>query len=172
MSEKAKRVGRRSLSKRRENLIQELWGDELEDLSIWNRKEHNGFTTIPRTLNYINRIIDHLAGAGSPVSQTYLTLWCRVFDEGFVEVRDKDSLAFESGFSGQRAVTTWLGRMKKLRDLGFISTRPGTSGEFHYVIMLNPLSVIKGAYESNGWAKDERYNALFSRMQEVGAEWE
>ena len=62
--------------------------------------------------------------------------------------------------------------MKKLRDIGLISTRPGTSGEFHYIIMLNPLSVIKEKYESNGWPKDERYNALFSRMQEVGAEWE
>ncbi|MXE70797.1 hypothetical protein FQ026_23100, partial [Escherichia coli] len=94
-----------SLSKRTENLIKELWGDELSELNIWNRKEHDGFTTIPRTLNYINRIIDHLAGTGSPVSQTYLSLWCRVFDEGFVEIRDKDALAFESGFSGQRAVT-------------------------------------------------------------------
>jgi len=172
MSEKAKKVGRRSLSKRRENLIKELWGDELPLLKIWNRKEHDGFTTIPRTLNYINRIIDNLSGVGSPVSQTYLSLWCRVFDEGFVEIRDKDSLAFESGFTGQRAVTTWLGRMKKLRDLGLISTRPGTSGEFHYVIMINPLYVIKTHYESVGNAKDERFNALFSRMQEVGADWE
>ncbi|XJI55116.1 hypothetical protein AB2F75_24300 (plasmid) [Escherichia coli] len=62
--------------------------------------------------------------------------------------------------------------MKKLRDLGLISTRPGTSGEFHYVIMINPLHMIKKTYESEGWVKDERYNALFSRMQEVGADWE
>ncbi|MCP5767825.1 hypothetical protein NL347_26725, partial [Klebsiella pneumoniae] len=84
MSERAKRSGRRSLSKRREELLEELWGEELDDLNIWNRAEHKGFTTVPRTLNYINRIIDHLAGTGSPVSQTYLSLWCRVFDEGFV----------------------------------------------------------------------------------------
>lgn len=30
MSEKAKKVGRRSLSKRRENLIKELWGMRLK----------------------------------------------------------------------------------------------------------------------------------------------
>jgi len=172
MSERAKKSGRRSLSKRREELLDELWGQELEDLNIWNRKEHDGFTTIPRTLNYINRIIDHLAGSGSPVSQTYLSLWCRVFDEGFVEIRDKDSIAYESGFNGQRSVTTWITRMKKLRELGLIKSKAGTSGEFHYVLMINPLSVIKNTYESNGWVKDERYNALFSRMQEVGAKWE
>ncbi|MDF3783758.1 hypothetical protein P3S16_24285, partial [Enterobacter hormaechei] len=74
--------------------------------------------------------------------------------------------------NGQRAVTTWMSRMKKLRELGLIKTKAGTSGEFHYVLMLNPLSIIKSHYESNGMSKDERYNALFSRMQEVGAKWE
>ncbi|XIX59785.1 hypothetical protein AB2E66_26590 (plasmid) [Escherichia coli] len=122
MSEGKKKVGKRSLSKKKRKSNKRALGDELSELNIWNRKEHDGFTTIPRTLNYINRIIDYLAGAGSPVSQTYLSLWCRGFDEGFVEIRDKDALAFESGFSGQRAVTTWLGRMKKLRELGLIST--------------------------------------------------
>ncbi|MDO1762416.1 hypothetical protein Q2336_25140, partial [Escherichia coli] len=62
------------------------------------------------------------------------------------------------------------GRMRKLRDLGFITTKPGTSGEFQYVILLNPLTVIKELYE--GKEKDERYNALVGRMQEVGAKWE
>ncbi|EBT5172101.1 hypothetical protein [Kluyvera ascorbata] len=172
MSERAKKAGKQSLAARRENLIQELWGNELDDLKIWNRKIHAGFSTIPRTLNYINRVIDSLAGSGAPVSQTYLSLWCRVFDEGLVEIRDKDALAFESGFSGQRATTTWMGRMRKLKELGFISTKPGISGEFHYVLMLNPLSVIKAKYENDGLPKDERFNSLFSRMQEVGADWE
>ncbi|MEQ3291564.1 hypothetical protein [Klebsiella oxytoca] len=170
MSEKAKRSGRRSLATKRENLLIGLWGEELEELNIWSRHEHDGFTTLPRTLTYINRILDFLGGSGSPLSQTYLALWCRVFDEGFVEIRDKDAFAYEAGFSGQRAVTTWSGRMKKLRDLGFITTKPGVSGEFQYVIILNPFPVIKDIYESK--EKDERYNALIGRMQEVGAKWE
>ncbi len=48
----------------------------------------------------------------SEKAKRYLALWCRVFDEGFVEIRDKEAFAYESGFSGQRAVTTWSGRMK------------------------------------------------------------
>lgn len=170
MSEKAKRSGRRTLAAKRENLIAGLWGDELEELNIWSRHKHDGFTTLPRTLTYINRILDFLGGSGSPLSQTYLALWCRVFDEGFVEIRDKEAFAYESGFSGQRAVTTWSGRMRKLKELGFILTKPGTSGEFQYVIILNPFPVIKNIYESK--EKDERYNSLVGRMQEVGAKWE
>ncbi|MEY0647575.1 hypothetical protein [Providencia manganoxydans] len=50
MSEKAKKAGRRSLAQRRDILINELWGDDLDDLNVWNRKIHDGFTTIPRTL--------------------------------------------------------------------------------------------------------------------------
>ncbi|EOY83881.1 hypothetical protein H232_5304 [Klebsiella pneumoniae UHKPC81] len=38
------------------------------------------------------------------------------------------------------------------------------------MILLNPLTVIKELYE--GKEKDERYNALVGRMQEVGAKWE
>ncbi|XJI55107.1 hypothetical protein AB2F75_24225 (plasmid) [Escherichia coli] len=58
--------------------------------------------------------------------------------------------------------------MKKLRDLGLISTRPGTSGEFHYVIMINPLHMIKKPMNQEGWVKDERYNALFSGCKKWG----
>lgn len=170
VSGRAKKAGRRTIATKRKSLLEDLWAGELENLNIWNRHEHDGFTTVPRTLTYVNRILDFLGGTGSPLSQTYLALWCRVFDEGFVEIRDKEGIAYEAGFSGQRAVTTWTGRMKKIRDLGFITTKPGTSGEFQYVILLNPLSVIKNLYE--GKEKDERYNALAGRMQEVGAKWE
>ncbi|MBU2023713.1 MAG: hypothetical protein KKA29_15500 [Gammaproteobacteria bacterium] len=171
MSERSKKSGRKKLSDKRYDLLCELWGEEhINSLNIWNRLEHDGFATIPRTLPYVNRILDALSDNGMPLSQTYLALWSRVFDEGLVEIRDKDSFAYEAGFTGQRAVTTWAGRMKKLRELGFIETKSGVSGEFQYVLILNPLSVIRAIYE--GKEKDERYNALFSRMQEVGAEWE
>lgn len=171
MTKKSERTGQKKLSERREELLLSLWGeDELEKLNIWNRNKHNGFTTIPRTLTYINRILDALSGTGTPVSQTYLALWCRVFDEGLVEIKDKDSFAYEAGFTGQRAVTTWTSRMRLLRDLGFIEAKKGASGEFQYVLILNPLSVIKKIYETKD--KDERYHALAGRMVEVGAKWE
>ena len=59
--------------------------------------------------------------------------------------------------------------MKKLFLIVAV-TKPGTSGEFQYVIILNPFPVIKNIYENK--EKDERYNALVGRMQEVGAKWE
>lgn len=167
---KNRKKQKKKLDERRKDLINELWGDELKTFNLWNRLEHDGFSTIPRTLPHIIRIIDALSGAGTPLGSTYVSLWCRVSDEGFVEIKDKDILAYEAGFGGQRAGTTWQGRMKKLSDLGFISAKPGLKGDFQYVLILNPLSVIKQIYGK--MTKDSRYHALFERMQEVGAEWD
>lgn len=169
MSEKSKKAGRKTLIAKREELINSLWGTERQD--SWNRHEHNGWATIPRTMPHICRILDNLSGSGSPLSQTYLALWFRVHDEGFVEVKDKESLAYESGFTGQRAVTTWTGRMRKLKEFGFIDSKKGTSGEFQYVLISNPLSVVKGIYESAEKGKDERFNTLAARLIEVGGVW-
>ena len=52
-SERAKKSGRRTLAAKRKTLLEELWGDELEQLKVWNRHEHDGYTTVPRTLTYI-----------------------------------------------------------------------------------------------------------------------
>ncbi|MFQ2154782.1 hypothetical protein [Aeromonas sanarellii] len=172
MSEKAKKVGRKSQAERRKALVEELWGDELEEIPIWTRHHNDGYATIPRTLPHVSRILDELSGSGSPLSQVYTALWCRVSDEGFIEIRDKDSLAYESGFSGQRAVTTWSGRMKKLQELGFISCKSGASGEYQYVLIVHPLVVIKKIYSEGKRVKDQRYHALAARVIEVGASWE
>lgn len=169
-SGKSQKAGRKTQAQRRVELINELWADE--SIVVWSRHDDDGYSTIPRTLPHICRILDDLSGSGAPLSQVYCALWCRVSDEGFVEIRDKNALAYESGFTGQRAVTTWLGRMKKLKELGFISCRSGASGDFQYVLLAHPLIVIRDIYEESGKQRDQRYNALAARIVEVGASWE
>jgi len=92
---------RRSISFRRRQIRTRLWPN-VNDEALWLRTRSVGFTTIPRTLPIINKILDKEAGKGFPVSTTYLALWCRVFDEGFVEIRNSRDLAHESGFGGPR----------------------------------------------------------------------
>ena len=129
MSVKSMKTGAAKLREKREKLKFELWGEELQVLKVWDRKKHNGFTTIPRVIPQLNRIMDKHSGKGKPVSSTYLSLWCNVFDEGFIEIKEKDRLAFESGFSSERAVTTWKLRMRELERLKFISSKSGANGE-------------------------------------------
>lgn len=167
MSAKSAKAGALKLVAKREKLKSDLWGSELDTLKIWNRKKHDGFTTIPRVIPQLNRIIDKHSGKGKPVASTYLSLWCNVFDEGFIEIKEKHRFAFESGFSGERAVTTWTARMRELERLKFISSKSGANGEFNYVLILNPLNAAKSLYDEGN--EDELYNALVGRMNDVGA---
>lgn len=170
MSARAIRIGQNKMAEKRKELIGLNWGKDLEKLELWDRRVDNGFSTVPRTLPYICRVIEHFAEKGKPLSQTYMALWCRMTDEGLIEIREKEALAYEAGFSGPRAVTTWASRMKVLVQEGFIDCRSGTSGDFHYTLMLHPLKVIRCKYEDQ--SLDDDYRRLVARMSDVGASWE
>ncbi len=170
MTKKSELVGKQKLQQQRIELRNTLWSGEIENISLWDRKTQNGFTTVPRTLPLLGKIMDKLSGTGKPVFSTYLSLWCNVFDDSFIEIEDKGRLAFEAGFSGSRAISTWLSRMRKLEELGFIKSKPGSNGEFNYIILVNPYSVIEDIY--NKTSKDDAYNALVARMIKIGAKFE
>ncbi len=159
----------RSADAKRVALRNTFWPD-ADDSSLWLRKQRTGFTTIPRTMNLIGRVMDQLSGKGFPLFSTYLTLWCRVYDEAFVEIRNDRELAFESGFSGTRGEVTWRARMRRLQELGFIDVRPGLASEFQYVLIWNPLQAIATAYERQNLSEDLAYSALKARLIEVGAD--
>lgn len=155
-------------ARQRIQLRNKLW-PEILDSQLWLRSQRVGFTTIPRTMALIGRIMDQLSGKGVPLTSTYLTLWCWVFDEGFVEIKNPKELAYESGFNGKRGEITWKNRMKKLESLGFILTKPGLFCEFQYVLILNPIKVIEKYYEDTK-SRDLAYNTLLSRLIKVGAD--
>ncbi len=170
MSTKSERARRESYTERRQKLMSRLWGEELSTLPVWFRKEQKGFTTMPRTMPYLIKIMDKESGKGKPLGPTYSALWYRVFDEGFLEIKEEKTLAYEAGFYSQRAVDTWKSRMKKLEELGFINTKASPQSDFGYVIIINPFKAIEKLYD--GKDKDGLYNALCARMVDVGAEWE
>jgi len=146
-------------------LRKELW-PKLNSDSLWNRKKKDGFTTLPRPMPHILQIIDSLADKGKPVSRAYLSLWCRVFDESMVVIQNEKDMASEGGFNGQRGVSTWRSRMSKLVDMGFIEVKPGSSGKYNYVLILNPYLIIR---KLKNKISEELYIPLFARAQDVGA---
>jgi hypothetical protein len=150
------------------DLRKECWPD-IDSKPLWNRKEKNGYTTMPRPMPQIFQIMDHLANKGKPVSLTYLSLWCRVFDESMIEIKSEKVMASEAGFTGERAVTTWHSRMKNLIEMGFIEAKPGQASKYQYVLILNPYVVINNL-KKGGKVPETLSLALFSRAQEVGAD--
>ena len=146
-----------------------LWPN-IDDLPIWNRQTSDGYTTVPRTLSQLGAIADALSGKGKPVMQTYLELWCRVYDNGFINLNRQQEIAFASGFSGQRAVATWRERMKRLQELQFIDIKEGPSGPYSYALILNPYWVIANhKHIKTKQLPQDRYVALFERVIEIGA---
>lgn len=144
-----------------------LW-PEISNQHIWYRLERDGFVTMPRAMPLIMRIMDHLAGKGIPVSLVYLDIWCRSFDEGFVQLNKPDEMAYYSGFSGQRALRTWKDRINRLAALGFISVKAGPSGPLSYALIFNPYHVISRA-NSAGELIDGMWEALIMRSSEISA---
>lgn len=144
-----------------------LWPN-INDRMLWGGPNVQGFSMVPRAMPLIMNIMDDLSGKGFPVGMTYLELWCRLRDEGFLALNRPEEMAFHAGFTGQRAVRTWKDRIKRLHELGFINVQPGPLGELSYAIFLNPYHVIKRAY-LDGQVSHAKWTALASRTLEIKA---
>lgn len=136
---------------------------------LWHRTINKGFTTIPKTMPMISKIMDEMT-KGAPVSSTYLTLWCNTWDNSFVVLNKHKEMANASGFGGQRGEHTWATRVKKLHELRFIDIKPGRSGPMSNVIIWNPHLILRWHYQRKTPGLSEAsYNALMEWALEIGA---
>lgn len=157
----------RKQKKQRLAWCKKFWPEVNAEADLWHRKRAVGFATLPRTMPHILAIIDALT-KGKPASLAYLTLWCRSTDEMVIRIQNPVYLAAESGFSGERQVSTWQGRMASLEELGFIKVAPGQAGPYEFVLLMNPYAVAKALHEA-GKVPGSLYNALDVRAMEIGA---
>ncbi|MCM2569421.1 hypothetical protein [Janthinobacterium kumbetense] len=134
---------------------------------VWRRRTNDGYTTLPRTLPLAMQAID-AQSKGQPGGHTLFCLWARSPDHPLITIEHPATFASEAGFDGERAVDTWRRRMKKLRDLYFIQTKKGPSGEFHYVLLLNPNAAME-RMRTVGMMQDGLYARFLDRVIEVGA---
>jgi hypothetical protein len=134
---------------------------------LWRRKSNDGFTTVPRTLPIAMQAIDETS-KGAPAGHSLFCLWARAPDNPLVMVENPATFAAEAGFSGERLVDTWRKRMRRLRELGFILTKPGDSGEFHFILLLNPNIALE-LMRRNKLVQDGLYGRFLGRLADVGA---
>ncbi|WP_322407680.1 hypothetical protein [Rhizobium ruizarguesonis] len=134
---------------------------------FWHRLRNDGFTTVPRTLPIAMQAIDDQS-KGHPAGHTLFSLWARAPDYPFLTIENPTTFAAEAGFTGTRVVDTWRKRMKALRDLWFIQTKAGPSGEFHYVFLVNPNVAVEWM-RMTGRLQDGLYARFIDRVMEIGA---
>jgi|SRR5579872_1048169 len=152
---------------KREALRDQVWpGSSTE---VWNRKTEKGFTTIPRTLGLIMTLIEELVERkkGHDVSRVYFELWCRSFDEGFIDNLDEESSAFAAGFTTERSLRSWRERVDTLVELGFVRVAPRGNKAQGYVLLEDPHKVVK-ALQARNRIRAEWWGAYIKRCSEIG----
>jgi len=134
---------------------------------LWNRKQVNGFTTIPRTLNLIMTLIDQLTDRkkGHDLSRTYFELWCRAYDDYFIEVSDADAFAFAAGYVTR--VRSWEERISVLAELGFVKVAPNGNKKQGYILLVDPHRVVK-QLKADGKITAEWWGAYTKRASDIG----
>lgn len=154
---------------RRLDLRKSLW-PEIDETELWTRQIRDGWVTIPRTMSIFIHLMNNLS-PGKPLGPTYLEMWCRSYDDCLVILSNPREMAYHSGFTGQRAERTWLSRIAKLRDHGFMYTKPGPNGPVSYALIRNPYLVVQKLYdEKRKGLGDELYYAIRQRAVEIGAD--
>jgi hypothetical protein len=133
---------------------------------LWQRKKNDGFTTLPRTLPLVMQAVD-AQSKGQPAGHTLFCLWARSPDHPLVTIENPATFASEAGFEGERAVDTWRRRMKKLQALQLIAPKKGPSGDFHYVLLLNPNAAVEWM-RTHQFVQDGLYGRFLDRITEVG----
>lgn len=136
---------------------------------LWYRQENAGFSTIPRTLPLAMQVIDTLT-KGHPAGHTLLCLWMRAPDFPFLTIEAPSIFAAEAAFSGERAIDTWRRRMRALVSLEFIKAAKGPSGDFHYVLLLNPNIAVEKLRQAGKVQNNDLYGRFFARLDEIGAQ--
>ena len=156
----------RKIAKTYKERRQNLW-PELTDEDFWS-KDSKGFVCVPRCMPIIMLTMDYFS-PNQPLSKTYFSLWCRCFDEMIVRVDNCTVLAMESGFSGERQITTWKSRIEKLEELGFIKKKKSFDGEL--IVLLNPFKIILELFDSKTSTPSLQFlkDALETRVLEVGS---
>ncbi len=156
-----------AIAKKQLALRDQLWPAFSE--LLWHRSAHKGYTTIPKTMPLILKIMDEMT-KGTPVSSTYLTLWCSTWDNSFVSLSKPAEMAYAAGFGGQRGVHTWTTRMKLLQKLRFVDIKPGKAGPMSHAIILNPHLIIRWHHEHKTPGLSEAsYTSLVEWAMDVGA---
>lgn len=147
----------------------ELHFPGIPDYLIWNRKRDFGFCSIPRILPIAMQAVDEYS-KGAPAGHTLFCLWARSPDHVLVTIEHPATFAVETGFYGKRAVDTWRKRMKVLAELGFIIPKKGATGDFHHVLLMNPVVAVERMYQSTPrLIQTDLYGRFLDRLAQIGA---
>jgi hypothetical protein len=159
-------INKKASTLKREALCDQYWPKARPwtgEKNPWNGEKEVGWFRAPRTLPLILALLrtKALSGRDDPAS-VYLALLARHLDSGIVDIVNERDLAYESGYSGTRALRTWQERMRLLEKLGFIETKQSGNQKYRYVLIVHPAIPIERLH-AEGKVNDAWWNAYTAR---------
>jgi len=156
--------------KRRLEICTEYWPNWQDEQWIGDSTSNKGWVIVPRTIDLVATLAKRLKPKkSSDPSRIYLNLWCRVFSQGVVEVRDERELMYACGYSPSRGRRTWREGLAALEKLGLIIVvKPWGDDAIGFICLRHPDLAVQ-RLDEKGLVPHEWKAAYEARMKEIGA---
>lgn len=127
-----------------------------------------GVSRTPRVVPLVAALVDSLSDAKERAGRLYVALWAHE-EDGLVEVNDPEQIAFEAGYWTNRASRTFAERVTQLEGMGFVRQQGDGIRACGFILMLDPLSVVRRIVTSDPGRVPPRWlKVLDRRCRELG----
>ncbi|WP_342619570.1 hypothetical protein [Rhodoferax sp. GW822-FHT02A01] len=155
--------------------IRALHWAAIADEQVWS-SAGGGWTAMPRAVGLICEVVvkeahKKMFNASSAAGTTYMTLWMHSQASGIARVESEEDAAFESGYGGERGVTTFRRHLRTLKQMGFIDFVEESRGRVKWVLLFNPYQVVKKLHEE-GHLDKQIFRAVSERAMGIGVSHE
>jgi hypothetical protein len=143
----------------------------IKNTQVWS-SQSGGWASVPRSAGLISTLVIKEAyrnrfNGSSAAGVTYMTLWLHFQGHGMSRIESEADAALESGYGGERGITTFRRHLRTLKDLGFVDYLEESRGRVKWVALLNPYQVVKKLVE-DGHVSKATYSALKERADAIG----
>lgn len=143
----------------------------IKDEDVWDRGR-GGWASLPRPVGLIANVVIKEAHkkkyqTSSAAGTTYTTVWLHYQGHGMSRIENEADAALESGYGGERGITTFRRHMRALKELGFIDFIEESRGRVKWVLLHNPYQVVKQLY-ADGHIDKTTYSTMFERADAIG----
>jgi hypothetical protein len=155
--------------------IRELHWPSVSDDQVW-ASEAGGFAIVPRTAGMVAEVVIREAhkkmfSTSSAAGTTYLTVWLHSQASGVARIDSEEDAAFESGYGGERGVTTFRRHLRTLKTMGFIDFIEESRGRVKWILIFNPYQVVKKLHD-DGHLDRQTFRAVSERAMGIGVSHE
>lgn len=143
----------------------------MTDEDVWDAVR-GGWAPLPRPMGLIANVVIKEAHkkkyqTSSAAGTTYTTVWLHYQGHGMSRIENEADAALESGYGGERGITTFRRHMRALKELGFIDFTEESRGRIKWVLLHNPYRVVKQLY-ADGYVDKSTYSTMFERADAIG----